>query len=346
VHYEQAGDSGPVLLLLPGFGVGTFHFAAQLEALSSTHRVYALDFLGQAKSWPEDAQGLGFSCDLWAEQVASFVEEVIGEPAFLAGNSLGGFVATYVAATRPELVRALVLLNATPFWSNVPNSVREPSASVSWNGVLPAPWPLRALVGLWWNALRRPGTVRTLLGLVYADSRAVDDALVENILEPTRRAQAADVFVSIFLSPRAPLSFDEMLDRRTCPVCMIYGAEDPWVVPLWGQRLKRRVPEAVYYELSPAGHCPHHERPEASNTLIASYIESLVSGATELLPQTGDVLEVPLERGGSLRVTRSDGSPRNAFEVADAQAAAASADGRTTSRPGLSTMLRRLTGQE
>lgn len=46
------------------------------------------------------------------------------------------------------------------------------------------------------------------------------------------------------------------------PMCMIYGKEDPWVVPFWGQRAKQRNPDAVYYELSPAGHCPHHEAPE------------------------------------------------------------------------------------
>lgn len=35
---------------------------------------------------------------------------------------------------------------------------------------------------------------------------------------------------------------------------LLYGKEDPWVRPLWGQRLKRRLPEAMYLELSPAGY--------------------------------------------------------------------------------------------
>jgi pimeloyl-ACP methyl ester carboxylesterase len=89
VHFETAGTSGAPLLLLPGFGVGSFHFDAQLEALSATHRVFAMDFLGQGESWPDDATGLQFSAELWASQVAAFVENVIGEPAFIAGNSLG-----------------------------------------------------------------------------------------------------------------------------------------------------------------------------------------------------------------------------------------------------------------
>ena len=36
-------------------------------------------------------------------------------------------------------------------------------------------------------------------------------------------------------------------------VLNITGRDDPWVVPMWGQRLKRKVPSAVYLELSPAG---------------------------------------------------------------------------------------------
>ncbi len=52
------------------------------------------------------------------------------------------------------------------------------------------------------------------------------------------------------------------LRKEKVPLCLIYGHEDPWVVPFWGQRVKQHVPDAVYYELSPVGHCPHHEAPE------------------------------------------------------------------------------------
>ena len=43
------------------------------------------------------------------------------------------------------------------------------------------------------------------------------------------------------------------------PICLMYGKEDPWVKPIWGLQVKKQVPEAPYYEISPAGHCPHDE---------------------------------------------------------------------------------------
>ena len=47
----------------------------------------------------------------------------------------------------------------------------------------------------------------------------------------------------------------------------MYGREDPWVRPIWGIKVKQQVPEAPYYEISPAGHCPHDEVPEVTIAL-------------------------------------------------------------------------------
>lgn len=70
VHYERRGNpaSASRILLLHGFGVGSFHFRSQLEGLStrddddgesSSSCVYALDFCGQGSSWPPiDAAGV------------------------------------------------------------------------------------------------------------------------------------------------------------------------------------------------------------------------------------------------------------------------------------------------
>jgi hypothetical protein len=93
----------------------------------------------------------------------------------------------------------------------------------------------------------------------------------------------------------------------------MYGKEDPWVVPLWGQRLKRAVPRADYYEISPCGHCPAHERPETLNDLISSYMSYCHAG------KSGEPPRGSTDGFASL----VDGSPRNIFERIDALRAAA-----------------------
>ena len=112
---------------------------------------------------------------------------------------------------------------------------------------------------MWWHKLTyhlRTATiaVNSNASLVLCRD-AADDAMIDQILASTQHPLALDAFVSILFAPQAKLSFDGMVEAMRCPVCMIYGKEDPWVVPLWGQRLKRLLADAVYLEVSMQQQC-------------------------------------------------------------------------------------------
>jgi pimeloyl-ACP methyl ester carboxylesterase len=78
------------------------------------------------------------------------------------------------------------------------------------------------------------------------------------------------------------------------------GRDDPWVVPIWGQRLKRRLPEAQYLELAPAGHCPHHEAPTGEQSprsvpvvlCLCQFVQFLAA-----VPGAGPCRPLPTPRG-------------------------------------------------
>lgn len=76
--------------------------------------------------------------------------QVIKEPVYIVGNSLGGYVALYFAACYPQLVKGVTLLNATPFWGFLPNPVRSPKLSrlFPWAGTFPLPSTIRKLTEL------------------------------------------------------------------------------------------------------------------------------------------------------------------------------------------------------
>ena len=74
-----------------------------------------------------------------------------------------------------------------------------------------------------WDIIRQPDSIRLVLQLVYARHSAIDDQLVQCILEPTRHPQALGAFISMVLSPAGKLSFDEVLQAVECPVCLAYG---------------------------------------------------------------------------------------------------------------------------
>ena len=135
MRYERRGDAGTAtrhVVLLPGFGVGSFHYdalSARLGRDASTC-VWALDFCGQGASWPASDEasrdgslnGFVYSVDAWRDQVVDFARTVGERRTGVSRREFaGGFVATYAAATEESLVKGLILMNATPFWAFVPS---------------------------------------------------------------------------------------------------------------------------------------------------------------------------------------------------------------------------------
>ncbi|KAH6824570.1 pheophytinase [Perilla frutescens var. hirtella] len=350
VHYETSGSenvNSPPVLFLPGFGTGSFHYKKQLKDLGRDYRAFALDFLGQGMSLPHEdptlqsedgnkymlpgqndiwgfgdesetwANKLVYSADLWRDQVQNFIEEVIKEPVYLVGNSLGGFVALYFAACNPHLVKGVTLLNATPVWGFLPNPERSPRLSrlFPWTGTFPLPSGVRKLVEVLWLKISDPRSIAKILEQVYADHSTNVDDVFAHIVKATQHPAAAASFASIMFAPQAQLSFKEALSRcqtNNTPICLAYGKEDPWVMPICGIQVKNQVPDAPYYEISPAGHCPHDEVPEVVNFLLRGWIKNLESGGSTVLPLLDEpenlcyevTKDLEFSRGGSKKSVR------------------------------------------
>jgi pimeloyl-ACP methyl ester carboxylesterase len=311
----------PPLLFISGFGVGGWHYERNLPALAKEgYACFAPDLLGQGRSWPkhppsasddsyseadegEGGKGAGegeggaaplrYSVDEWVEQLRRFVVDVVlpttGQTrVVVAGNSLGGLLSVQFSARYPELVRGVVLMNATPFWAF---QTKTSGGPLSWpppafDGRVPAPSFLtRTIERLWWDQLRRPETVETLLAQVYSNPAAFappETGTSARILEASQHPAALDAFVSIALSPKPDLDFDEALvaaEARSAPLLILGGALDPWVrVDPWLRRVKRRRPDAPLWLIEEAGHCPAHESPTAVNACLLRWLAWLDQG--------------------------------------------------------------------
>jgi pimeloyl-ACP methyl ester carboxylesterase len=105
------GGEGPGALLLHGLAGTAREWEATASWLVETHRVIALDQRGHGRSErrPADLTPGAFAAD------ALVAIDTLGlAPAVLVGQSLGGLVAFLAASARPDLVRALVVIEATP----------------------------------------------------------------------------------------------------------------------------------------------------------------------------------------------------------------------------------------
>ena len=105
------GGEGPGVLLLHGLAGTAREWDETAAWLTEAHRVVALDQRGHGRSErrPGDVTPAAFVADALAA-----VESLGLAPSILVGQSLGGLIAFLAASERPDLVSALIVVEATP----------------------------------------------------------------------------------------------------------------------------------------------------------------------------------------------------------------------------------------
>jgi N-formylmaleamate deformylase len=107
IHYTRTGGNKPPVILLHGFQTAGITWRRTAQALAG-YDVIMPDFRGHGLS-----SGIehGFSAELLTEDIAAIIHALKLDKAFVAGHSMGGEIAGRLAATHPDLVRALVLVD-------------------------------------------------------------------------------------------------------------------------------------------------------------------------------------------------------------------------------------------
>jgi pimeloyl-ACP methyl ester carboxylesterase len=234
--------------------------------------VYAIDLIGFGRSAkPSPKTDLDFTFETWAQQVSDFCREVVGEPAFLVGNSIGCIVALQAAVDAPSWVRGLALLNCSLRLLHERKQATQP-----WYKRLGTPLVQQLLqyqpLGYWFfNQIAQPKTVKQILLQAYARADAVTDELVEHLLAPAREAGAADVFLAFTAYSHGPLP-EDLLPQVQCPTLILWGTNDPWEPFGLGQELANHPAVERFIPLANLGHCPQDEAPEVVNPILCDWI--------------------------------------------------------------------------
>jgi pimeloyl-ACP methyl ester carboxylesterase len=262
---------GPAILLVHGFGASTDHWRFNIPVLAERHEVHAIDLLGFGRSTkPSD---LAYGGALWRDQLVAYVNERIGRPTVLVGNSLGGFAVLAAGAALGTQAAGVVLINAAGPFSDEqvePRGWGAIARRTIGGALLGSP----VLQRLLFENLRRRSTIRRTLNQVYIDRTNVDEALIESIRRPSLDPGAFGVFRTVFDIPRGqPL--DELFAQLKAPLLLIWGIRDPWINAA-GRRgaFQRHAPLAAEVVLD-AGHCPHDEVPEQVNAALLDWMATL-----------------------------------------------------------------------
>lgn len=105
--FVEAGNSGPDILLLHGFGSDRLSWSLNQPELAARARTRALDLPSHGGSDADVGDG---TIATLSQLIATFADARRKKPVHLIGHSLGGAIAVTIADQRPDLVASLFLI--------------------------------------------------------------------------------------------------------------------------------------------------------------------------------------------------------------------------------------------
>lgn len=259
--YRRAGlpgsDPEMPLVLIHGIADSALTWAFTIRGMARIGPVFALDLPGFGLS----GRPPGRKYATIAEQVAvvaALVREVVGRPALLVGNSMGGWIAARMALEEPALVRGIVLidpggalLEGRASWDSFVATVSVPD--------------LRSV-----RAIYRQMFGRVPAALYLAQHSFQELFLRESVREfiaaATAAADAEDVAATGFFTPTD-------LRRITCPTALIWGDRDTFLPRGSFEFFRDNLPDAQVLVLKGVGHLPQREAPRAVVRFVGEFAE-------------------------------------------------------------------------
>ena len=254
-HYHEAGHGRP-LVMLHGSGPGVTAWAnwrLTLPYLAERgFHCYAYDIAGFG--YTERDPNVHYGITEWVEHLAAFLEDVVGGPAMLLGNSMGGALALRLAVERPDLVTRLGLMGAAGVRFEL-----TPSLDAVW-GYTPSVEHMRTLIAE---------------HFAYDPALATDD-LVKLRYEASIQPGFQEAYAALFPAPRqrwvdAIATPDDRLRTIAVPTLLFHGREDR-VIPLAvSYRLLELIDRAQLHVFGRCGHWTQVEHAAAFNALCALF---------------------------------------------------------------------------
>ncbi|MEA5503350.1 alpha/beta fold hydrolase [Halotia wernerae UHCC 0503] len=272
ICYQTQGTTGPAIVLVHGFGASWWHWRKNIPVLAESCRVYAIDLIGFGGSAkPQPGEKIAYTLETWGQQVADFCREVVGEPAYLVGNSIGCIVIMQAAVSNSDIALGVALINC---------SLRllhdHKRATLPWSRRVGAPilqrlLSIKPIAKFFFNQVAKPKTVRKILLQAYVNAETVTDELVDILTAPASDPGAVAVFVAFTAYSTGPLP-EDLLPLLPCPAIILWGTADPWEPIELGRELANYPQVQKFIPLEGVGHCPQDEAPELVNPILKDWI--------------------------------------------------------------------------
>ena len=276
VHYVDFGgpEDGPAVVLVHGLGGSHLNWDLFAPLLNEHARVYALDLPGFGRSEP-GARTASVSAN--AAALHRFLAEVVGEPAVLVGNSMGGMLSILATGEHPDAVTGLVLLDpAVPG----PRRALDPLVALMF-AVYAVPF-----VGERFMRRRRTRQselvrVREMLTLVGVDPDTVPPEVIDRSVTLLQERKDVEGMDQAFLAAARtllrlladPRRYRKAMASIRVPVLLVHGDRDRLIPVAAARDIARRHPSWRYLELADVGHVPQLQVPEELAAEVLAWLD-------------------------------------------------------------------------
>lgn len=247
IHYVEAG-SGPTVILLHGLGGSSQAWQFNIGPLAEKFHVVVPDQIGFGKS---DKPFVNYRIRTYVDFLDEFCRELKIERATLVGNSMGGWIAVMFAATFPERVDKLVLVDAAGY-------------------APPKDFDKRTLYAL--NPTTKAG-MKTLVAKVFYNQMFSTDIAIRQAM--AARLAAGDGYTINSISEsilRGEDFLDDVVKTIKRPTLIVWGRQDGLVPLAEGERFNKDIAGSKLIVIDQCGHVPNVEKPGEFNAAVLKFL--------------------------------------------------------------------------
>ncbi len=282
VHYVDHGGDGPPVVCVHGLGGDHLNWFAVGHGLARHGRTLALDLRGHGLT-PRFAGSA--AVDDNQKLVGRFVEKVIGEPAVLVGNSMGGCISILQGGREPDSVAGLVLVAPA-----VPGPLTAQGAAILL--AVHVPGLVETLLAARDRVRSPEQTLQDLLDLACVEPDRVPDELIAAELElarirqdvPDRRGAFVQATRTLFRTLVRRKRFDRITRQVTAPTLVVYGDGDRLVAANAIDRLQETRPDWPVHRWPDVGHIPQMEVPGRFLDVVGPWLDGTIGAAPASVP--------------------------------------------------------------
>jgi len=266
LHYLDWGREGlPPMVLLHGFSAHAHYWDGFAAKMRDNFHVYALDQRGHGDSeWATD-----YGPETMPADFASFVDQLGLDRFVLLGHSMGGGVAFRYAASHPERIEKLIIVDSSlpspdrPAVPNRHNSVQRSLAKDTFDSEDEVVAHLMR---------QSPGaSERRIREVVPLWFRRLDDGRYTFKFDPALRNRfSARQYVEQFRKSATELRL--AMKRVTCPTLVVRGGRSDILLPEAAADTVAAIPNARLVEVPNAGHNIPSDDPRAFRTVVSEFL--------------------------------------------------------------------------